>query len=561
MQMKNFKYYCFILILLVFFLQSCGVKKSINSRPDISNYDVEKPKVFKHHDSLFSSGNNFLTKNKYGQWELYIEGNPLERGLAAGALTDSLMANQEHYFFREIENFIPSENKQKWIIKFLKFYNRNLYKHVPKEYKTEIYGLSRYLPDTYDFVAPPYIRNLYLHAATDIGHALLDLAMIQECSSAALWGNQTEDGKLLVGRNLDFFVGDDFSKEKMLIFVNPDKGIPFVSYAWPGMLGVVSGMNKTGLTITMNAGESKIPWSAKKPITIVAREILQYASTIEEAVEIAEKSEVFVSEALLVSSAKDNKAVSIEMSPKNFGIYEIPNSRLICTNHFQSEAYQDDKRNLNRIENSHSQYRFERMEELLDQTLSTEKVTPKKMVEILRDKQGLENESLGYGNEKALNQLLSHHAVVFQPEKSLFWASSAPYNLGVFTAYDLKEIFNDNKLDYQPQHIDSLHIPADDFQYSKAFKNYEKYRKINREIDQGIAQKDKNFKEDKILKYQSLNPDFWEVYYKSGLLYYRAKKYEKAEKAFELALEKIITTKPDEKQVQKMLKKTKRKLR
>lgn len=560
MQKNNFKYYFFLVVSCIF-LQSCGVKKSINSRPDLSDYAVEKPEVIKHNDSLFSSENNFLTKNKYGQWELYIEGNPLERGMAAGALTDSLMANQEKYFFQEIENFIPSENKQKWIIKFLKFYNRNLYKHVPEEYKAEIYGLSRYLTDDYDFIAPPYIRNLYLHAATDIGHALLDLAMIQECSSAALWGNQTEDGKLLIGRNLDFYVGEDFGKEKMLIFVNPDEGIPFVSYAWPGMLGVVSGMNKAGLTITMNAGESKIPWSAKKPITIVAREILQYASTIEEAVEIARKSEVFVSEALLVGSAKDNKAVSIEMSPKNFGVYEVANSRLICTNHFQSEAYQKDKKNLNRIENSHSQYRFDRMQELLDSITFNQKANPVEMAEILRNRKGLNEEALGYGNEKALNQLLSHHAVIFKSEKSLFWASSAPYNLGGFTAYDLEEIFNDKKLKFQPQHIDSLYIPADDFQYSKAFKDYENFRILNRKIDQEIAKKKKEINEKLILNYQQSNPDFWEVYYKPGVLYYRAKDYLKAKENLEIALNKVITTKPDRKKVEKLLKKTNRKLR
>ena len=145
----------------------------------------------------------------------------------------------------------------------------------------------------------------------------------------------TLDGKLLLGRNFDFYAGDDFAKNKLISFIKPDNGIPFMMVGWPGMLGTVSGMNYNGLTVTINAGKSDIPLVAKTPISLLAREILQYASTLEEAVTIAKKREVFVSEAIMVGSAIDNKAILIEVAPKNFGVYEVVNSdRLICANHF-----------------------------------------------------------------------------------------------------------------------------------------------------------------------------------------------------------------------------------
>ena len=556
--MKRLNLKILVFSTLIFVFGSCGMRKSVNHRPDLTNYNAARPKVESHNDSLFSSGVNYLTKNKYQQWELYIQGDPLERGLLAGALMDSLLYKQEHVFFDKIKDFVPSERKQKRLRKFLQWYNRKLYKHVPEEYKAEIYGLSRYVPDTYNYIAPPYIRSLYLHGAHDIGHALVDLAMIG-CTSTALWGDQTPDGELIIGRNLDFYAGDEFAEEKVILFIHPDEGIPFVSVGWPGMLGVVSGMNKEGLTITMNAGKSKIPLSAKKPISILAREILQYASTIDEAIAIAAESEVFVSEALMVGSAKDNKAVLIEMSPDNFGVYEVNNSRLVCSNHFQSEPYQKDKRNNKAIEESHSLYRYQRMTELLDET---PKVDYLEMAEILRDKEGLNDIELGYGNEKALNQLLGHHAVIFKPSKGQIWISSHPYQLGAFTAYDLNEIFDDNRTtQYIPQYIDSLTVPEDEFQYSQAFADYEAYRKLDRIIDKAMADEEEAFDLNLLPKYRALNPELWIVHYKAGQIYYNAEMYEEAKSAFELALQKEITTLPDAKYIEKMLRKTNKKLK
>ncbi|MEX1192668.1 MAG: C45 family autoproteolytic acyltransferase/hydrolase [Brumimicrobium sp.] len=544
-------------ILLSLFILSCGMRKSVRHVPQLEGYNDTRPEVTHHNDSLISSDNNYLTKNKYGQWELYVEGDPLERGLVIGALADSLLLKQENIFFDKIKDLVPSERKQKRLRKFLQWYNRKLYKHVPEEYKTEIYGLSRYVPKENNHIAPPYIRSLYLHAAHDIGHALEDLAMVG-CTSTALWGDETADGELLIGRNFDFYAGDEFAEEKVIAFFKPDKGHPFMSVTWPGMLGIVSGMNYEGLTVTMNAGKSDIPLTAKKPITILAREIIQYASTIEEAIEIAKQSEVFVSESLMIGSAKDKKAVLIEISPDKMDVYEVANSKLVCSNHFQSEAYKDDKRNNEHIVESHSMYRYNRISELLN---DTSKMTPNALAEILRDREGTNEKAIGYGNEKALNQLLAHHAVIFKPEQLKVWVSSSPYQLGAFTSYDLNEIFGENKHTLKPQYIDSLTIPEDPFLKTKAYKNYEEFRIIDRSVDRALSNEDQSFSLEKIDHYKSLNPDYWVVYYKAGKLYYNAGKYELAKKEFEKALQKEITTLTDCSKVEEALQKTNKKIK
>src|SRR5690606_23962492 len=231
--------------------------------------------------STFVAGTNFLTKNKQGLWELYIEGDPLERGLITGSLTDTLIDKQETVFLNKVKDLVSSESKQKFLRKFLSWYNRKMYKHITNEYKAEIYGVSRYASEDFNEIAPPYLRSLYLHGAHDIGHALQDLALVG-CTSFAAWGENTDDGKLIIGRNFDFYAGDAFAEEKIIAFVNPEAGYKFMSVTWGGMIGVVSGMNEKGLTVTINAGKSKVPLVAKTPVSIVTREILQYASTIEE---------------------------------------------------------------------------------------------------------------------------------------------------------------------------------------------------------------------------------------------------------------------------------------
>ncbi|MGR3855724.1 C45 family autoproteolytic acyltransferase/hydolase [Chryseobacterium indologenes] len=548
----------FLYLTLCFFFISCGISKSIRHIPEVKQYALEVPKITRINDSTFSYNQNYLTKNKQQLWELYIKGNPLQLGYNNGALTQSLMQKQESIFFSKVEGFVPSKFRQRILRGFLKWYNRKMYLNVREDYQAELYGLSQYSSDQYDFIAPKYLRSLYLHGAHDIGHAMQDLAMVG-CTSLAVWNENTEDGDLLIGRNFDFYVGDDFAKNKLVEFVQPDEGIPYMSVSWPGMIGVVSGMNKEGITVTINAGKSKIPLTAKTPISLVTREILQYAKNIEEAIAIAKKRKVFVSESILVGSAADKNAVIIEVSPKNFGVYSVQNtSRVLCTNHFQSEAYKDDKRNQKHIQESHSEYRYERLQELLQEG---KKITPEKMASILRNRSGLKDESIGYGNEKALNQLLAHHAVIFSPQKKLVWVSSNPYQLGEFVCYDLNKIFSDKGLQPDDLSKSGLNIPRDPFADSEEFQNYELSKMYGKEISEAADDKNTLLTDDVIPSYQAMNPDFWLVYYQSGKYYFSKKEYSKAKMEFEKALTKEITTVPDRKNVEKYLKKTLKKLK
>ncbi|MCK0130976.1 C45 family peptidase [Flavobacteriaceae bacterium F08102] len=559
MNLKRYGIKIVFLALMFSGVWGCGVRKSLHHTPKIEGYQSYTKARTVIADTVFRLGPNHLAKNKFGLWEMYLEGDPLALGTANAILAKKLIQRQERLFFSKVEELVPSRFKQWLLRKFLAWYNRKLYLNIPEEYKTEIYGVSRAALDDYDYIAPKYLRSLYLHGAHDIGHALKDLALVG-CTSFAVWDEHSEDGQLLLGRNFDFYAGDEFARDKIIAFVKPLTGYKFASVTWGGMIGVVSGMNDQGITVTINAGKSDIPLVAKTPISILTREILQYASTIDEAVAIAKKRQVFVSESILIGSAKDHRAVTIEVAPNNFGVYEVENrAELLCTNHFQSDTYAEDKNNRAAKIESHSVYRYDRLRQLIAEN---GKINPKKAVAILRNKDGLNDVKLGLGNEKALNQLLAHHAVIFQPEQLRFYVSSNPYQLGSFVSYDLNKVFQhfENKTNESIIYDSDKTIPADKFLASVEFKNYELYRGVHREIMSAIEKK-QWVSAEKLTELVTLNPDFWEVYYTAGLYHYKRGYLSVAKKWFEKALTKEITTSIDQLTIERYLHTINRKIR
>lgn len=438
---------------------------------DTSSYAL-KPQLIE--GSLTSIGKNWIRKNEYGLYEMYVEGKPLERGVIEGKLSQQLITDQEVAFTDEIKRMIPSHRYLKFLKYVIGFMNRGLPDHVTPEYQQEIYGISRAASPQFSWIGDNYDRILSYHAAHDIGHALQNM-MLVGCTSFGAWGGKTANGSLLVGRNFDFWVGDKFAEHKIVSFTKPDKGHAFASITWGGFIGVVSGMNDQGLTVTINAAKSSIPFNAATPVSLVAREILQYAATIEEAIAIAKRREMFVSESFLIASAKDHKAVVIEKTPNELAVYDSNKEVIACTNHYQSAAFENQELNVAQKQNSASVYRYQRLEELLQAQYP---LTPQKMANILRDRRGLHNRNIGNGNEKAINQLIAHHSIIFEPDSLRFWVSSNPWQLGAYVCYDLKKIEELNGLHKdQPVANSSLTIAPDSFLLTKDYTDFLQFRK------------------------------------------------------------------------------------
>ncbi len=509
---------------------------SININPPrIKDRSADTLQVSRLTSSFSRCGQSWLSKDTSGLWLMYLRGSPYELGVTNGKLARSLIYEQEKAFVGQIRKMIPSEFYLHFLKYFIYWFNRDLDKYVPLEYKQEIYGVSRSASKDFAFIGSSYQRMLNYHSAHDIGHAMEQLSLVG-CTSFGAWGRSTEDSGLIIGRNFDFYMGDEFARNKLICFVQPDSGHAFMMVTWGGMTGAVSGMNDEGLTITINAARSGIPWSARTPVSILAKEILQYATTIYEAYAIAQKRHTFVSESLLIGSANDAHAAIIEKSPYKIALLQPRGTFVLCANHFQSAEFARDPLNRENIRDNASLYRLTRLQEDIAGKVP---LTVGKAAWILRDQAGLKGRDIGMGNEKAMNQLIAHHSIIFKPSERLVWVSTGPWQLGEYKCFDLKKIFHTFAVSGQGVEIveKTKAIPPDIFLESAGYKAFLEFRGMRRIVQACINDGRKLPGESSfILSFIHSNPKFYETWFLTAEYYYMLGKHSMASSYYYRAL-------------------------
>lgn len=522
----------FLALLLIGFIYLVQVSKIEPPHPkDVSSLQLQRAEPS---PGFYTIKDNWFRKSKSGLYELYVEGDAYERGVINGKLTSELVIRQEDHFAEQINKMIPSQFYRQFLKYFIGWFNRKLDKNVTEEYKEEIYGISASASEKYQYLGSNYQRLLNYHAAHDIGHALQNMALVG-CTSFGTWNGRSQDSTMIIGRNFDFFVSDKFAEDKIVAFFNPSQGYKFMTVTWGGFVGAVSGMNEKGLTVTINAAKSSMPTGSATPVSLVAREILQYAKNIAEALQIARSRKMFVSESFLIGSAADNKAIIIEKTPDELDVYDPHKDFIVCANHFQSSGLGPSKSNTEQVNESASPYRYDRLMELLN---ATGENTVQKTVSILRDQKGLHNADIGMGNEKAINQLIAHHSIVFEPGKLLVWVSTSPWQLGQYVAYDLKKVFALKGMKQDREISDStLSIAADSFLLTPDYQKFEAFRKFKQQIADGA-----DINPDSLV---ASNPGYYHTYVLAGDYLYKRKQYQKALYFYQQALTKVIATKKE----------------
>lgn len=524
---------------------------SDTKEPNIINEDSREPgAVSIANDSLKTLGSNWLLKNDFGMYELYVEGAPYERGRIIGKLSEPLIQYQEVAFTNQIKRMIPSQSYLSFLKYVIGFLNRDLSRHVIPEYQAEIYGISKSASDSFNWIGTPFSRILNYHSAHDVGHALQNM-MLVGCSSFGVWGENTTTGSMIIGRNFDFWVGDEFAQNKIVQFVAPDSGHRFAYITWGGFAGVVSGMNDKGLTITINAAPSEVPINTATPVSLLAREILQYAKNINEAVAIAKKRKVFVSESFLVGSSADKRVVIIEKSPSKMDVVYPTTDFITSTNHFQSRDLGNLPRNMKAKRETASMYRQKRLEQLLHRSRPLDIV---KSAAILRNPYGLNDKDIGWGNEKAINQLIAHHSIIMMPDSLRFWVSTEPWALGEYVCYDLNKVFSMKEIPQSSVASAQMNIPEDPFVQSPCYRDFLYFRTIKNNFTFDHSNSFV-FNPD---SFMFSNPSYYDTYRILGDYYAKRQNNSNAEEMYHLALTKEIATENERRAIQKKLKKLKR---
>ncbi|MEE2772240.1 MAG: acyl-CoA--6-aminopenicillanic acid acyl-transferase, partial [Bacteroidota bacterium] len=102
-------------------------------------------------------------------------------------------------------------------------------------------------------------------------------------------------------------------------------------------------------------------------------------------------------------------------------------------------------------------------------------------------------------------------------------------------------------------------LPKSPFLETEEFQDYEHYRKLEQQVKIQL-ENEETISEETGEKLIALNPEFWEAYFLAGKMAYEQKNFSQALRYFEQARTKVVTTKPDLEQLDKMIRKTKRRL-
>jgi len=174
---------------------------------------------------------------------------------------------------------------------------------------------------------------------------------------------------------------------------------------------------------------------------------------------------------------------------------------------------------------------------------------------ILRNQQGINDKDIGLGNEKAINQLIAHHSVIFSPQEGLVWVSTQPFQLGEFICYDLNKVFTEatslkiNKEINETQ----LTILPDTFLQSRGYKNFCLFKKIKNYIR--FCAKHNLKVDDGILKaFVESNPNSYYTYQIIGDYYKKMQEPKPAVKYYTTALSKEVATNKERLEIQKQIK-------
>ena len=197
-----------------------------------------------------------------GFQRVQIHGNPFERGLQHGRQLRAGVRELRDVFYREVVDFHGKPLGallRSVMVPFL----LTMHRHIPRALRQEMRGVAI-------GANVPYWDVLIFNCFDDLLHGLWLLPPILArvpfvgnrfaCSSFALTSNSTAHGELLHGRNLDYEVVNGYLasdgavtralKEHLVVIeCDPDDGEPFTSVAWPGFVGVVTGINRAGLSL------------------------------------------------------------------------------------------------------------------------------------------------------------------------------------------------------------------------------------------------------------------------------------------------------------------------
>ncbi|HMP01101.1 MAG TPA: C45 family autoproteolytic acyltransferase/hydrolase [Gemmatales bacterium] len=171
------------------------------------------------------------------------------------------------------------------------------------------------------------------------GNTLFDIKKYIACTSLMVERSRSATGRVLLGRNLDFPTLGYLQHYSLVTVVRPTGKRAFAAIGFPGMVGVLSGMNDAGLALVVHEvyasrdGASVLDFKGM-PYALCFRKVLEECATVAEARALLEKLPRTTH--LNLAIADPETAGVLEITAKNVIFRPAEEGFACCTNHFLS---------------------------------------------------------------------------------------------------------------------------------------------------------------------------------------------------------------------------------
>ena len=288
--------------------------------------------------AVISRGGGTLERRK-GVYIVHLRGSYADMGRQHALLASEVCGDVvPQYFNRVVENLVGHSapalaGTVGWALKWLfHFRNRvrigeNVRSHIGAF--ANVFGVPPVVVERI-FLVPDIIHWL-------IGKALKPMAAPPSCSGFFAKDSATQDGKLLIGRNFDFFGRGVWNTNNAAIFMHPDNG---QSYCWMGALGVPGsgqGINESGLMISLHTKFNSDVQTAGIPLFKLCFDVMAECKDLESAIARITAEPRMCGLTMFVSDTKARDAAAVGFSAHHAEIVRPENDVLVRTNHYVTE--------------------------------------------------------------------------------------------------------------------------------------------------------------------------------------------------------------------------------
>jgi len=382
---------------------------------------------------------------------VYLAGPPEIRGAVMGRFLGEALEKTEAFFFKKNRYYFPNRLVRWMGARYLTIRDSKLITYIPLSIQKEMAGFTTTSQNAFPGLGSFYSRLLQTQRLYESAHRLpADAGMLG--AAFGMICHPASGTQMVMGGHLDMPDAEPLDKNKVVVMVAPERGYRYCFIGWAGLFGAFTGMNQAGMGITLVPAHAGRSARLGIPVTLLARQVLAEAGSLEHAVEIIQNAETMQAQSFLIGSGTEDAFWVVEKTPVRTVVRKMRKNYMIATDFFQAAAWQEDAGNQARRQSGPALYRFNRMKEKLrncDDGFDAEKA-----VAVLRDRRGEFGSVLGLGNMRAINSLCAVQAVVMDLKQRIIWVSAPPHQIGKFVAFDM---------DHFSQNKEALHIHQDSF--------------------------------------------------------------------------------------------------